>query len=1088
VHLQILPRSITVAFFCLLLTTAVLPPPVHAFGKNKVQYEDLSWRYFSAEDFDVYYHGRHAGLARRACCIMEDEYRTLSDLFGFTHKDRLPLLLYANPYLFQQTNVISSLLPEGVGGFTEYLKNRIVVPFNGSYHELDHVLRHELVHGFHFGIMRENQGMFSSGLYIPAWFAEGSAEFLSSGWNNEADMFLMDKVIFDHMPLPGPGLSSGYMAYKGGQSFLYFLATVRSDSVFRAFLHAFRTSKDVSGSIKKIYGKEAEKLGEEWIVQLQQNYWPELGKRTRPDRVARRITSRKKNHSRYNLKPRLSPDGTRCAYFTDAKDYTRIIIRDVEKNRKIREVHQFGYAGYFESFHPFRSGICWSPDGTRLAFVTKANGRDQIRILDIERNETDRIIMPDCEFVRSPDWSADGSALVFTGVTGDRGDLYIYDFSADTSRKCTDDAIYESAPRFSPDGSHIVYHAIAPGIAPFTGAATLHPERMQVHTSDIFVYDLTTDTRENITRSATTNETHASFIREDSLVFISDRNGINNIYALSLQQPDSARALTDFIGGCTGLDYAPRTNRLVFTLFQQQRWDVWIMDDPLRHMHTSALAPTKWERVRRDPSQSFFRPMPGDDSTAAPAGITTADTVQVHATADTAHDADMLAAVDADTLVTFEGDSPGPTGRTTAAGVDSAATDTVTGDTSAAQPRGATVNGDTASATVACSDSLCDTARTRPYTLRFSPDMAALGIGVSYPYGYGGSGVLVLSDLLGNHRISLAADLQGNFSNTGYAFGAYELLTYRMDMADSGYYDSRLFPYYTTDGIVGVKDTKYGGTVSLRYPFSLFSRVDVSVFASTITQNYAIDYNENVLYTDTTLSYAIVLPQAQYVYDNVVWGITGPVNGIRGKADVLFSPPVSHTRSAFVSSQIDLRTYFHIMRRYVYAHRVSAGASVPLGDKDITRQFFLGGVDNWLYWTLEDKIDLDNYDDFARSSSYSEQVFPMRGWDFLAFAGSRYAVYNTAFRFPFIENISLAWPAAIRIRYINGAIFADVGNAWFAEDEYEYIPLPSSVFGGVGFGLRVNLGMFVLKFDRAWKTDFSSLYGGQTYFSMGAEF
>jgi outer membrane translocation and assembly module TamA len=43
--------------------------------------------------------------------------------------------------------------------------------------------------------------------------------------------------------------------------------------------------------------------------------------------------------------------------------------------------------------------------------------------------------------------------------------------------------------------------------------------------------------------------------------------------------------------------------------------------------------------------------------------------------------------------------------------------------------------------------------------------------------------------------------------------------------------------------------------------------------------------------------------------------------------------------------------------------------------------------------------------------------------------------------------------------------------------------------GGYGFGMRVNLGFFLLRYDLAQPTDFASHTGGKkNYFSLGAEF
>jgi outer membrane protein assembly factor BamA len=113
----------------------------------------------------------------------------------------------------------------------------------------------------------------------------------------------------------------------------------------------------------------------------------------------------------------------------------------------------------------------------------------------------------------------------------------------------------------------------------------------------------------------------------------------------------------------------------------------------------------------------------------------------------------------------------------------------------------------------------------------------------------------------------------------------------------------------------------------------------------------------------------------------------------------------------------------------------------------------------------------------------------MRGWKYLDISGTRAILFNSEFRFPFIKEISVVWPLPFQIRYINGALFTDIGNAWDAGTHNNGLPFPKKLYGGFGFGMRANLGIFILRYDRGWPTDFESSPGAPiNYFSLGAEF
>ncbi len=41
---------------------------------------------------------------------------------------------------------------ESTGGFTDYARNRAVMPLTGAYDDIEHVLTHEMTHQFQFDI------------------------------------------------------------------------------------------------------------------------------------------------------------------------------------------------------------------------------------------------------------------------------------------------------------------------------------------------------------------------------------------------------------------------------------------------------------------------------------------------------------------------------------------------------------------------------------------------------------------------------------------------------------------------------------------------------------------------------------------------------------------------------------------------------------------------------------------------------------------------------------------------------------------------------------------------------------------------
>ena len=80
------------------------------------------------------------------------------------------------------------------------------------------------------------------------------------------------------------------------------------------------------------------------------------------------------------------------------------------------------------------------------------------------------------------------------------------------------------------------------------------------------------------------------------------------------------------------------------------------------------------------------------------------------------------------------------------------------------------------------------------------------------------------------------------------------------------------------------------------------------------------------------------------------------------------------------------------------------------------------------------------------------------------------------------------------IGYVTGAIFLDFGAAWEGDNfkgatSKDGDPRLEDIKSSFGFGIRANLGIFVLRYDLAWKTDYNTVaHHPEYYFSLGTDF
>ena len=114
------------------------------FGKNKVRYKDFEWSFIQTRHFDIHFYEDAYPTAKFASTVLESSYTEITNELNYMIQRRIPVFVYNSQNDFQQTNITSGLISEGVGGFTEVFKNRIVIPFSGSYEDFRHVLHHDL--------------------------------------------------------------------------------------------------------------------------------------------------------------------------------------------------------------------------------------------------------------------------------------------------------------------------------------------------------------------------------------------------------------------------------------------------------------------------------------------------------------------------------------------------------------------------------------------------------------------------------------------------------------------------------------------------------------------------------------------------------------------------------------------------------------------------------------------------------------------------------------------------------------------------------------------------------------------------------
>ncbi len=1042
------------------------------FGQNKVQYRQYDWRVLTSDHFEVYYYTGLDSLARRTLDLAEKTNAMLSSRMGHELGRRVPLILYGSHNDFAQTNVTSELIDAGTGGFTELLRNRVVLPFTGSYEDLRHVLVHELTHAYMFDLLYGGAGASliarQSFFSVPLWFAEGMAEYYSLGLESNAEMFLRDGSIEGY--LPPLRYAGGYLVYKQGQSAIGYLVERYGEERLRDLLKRIRTMRSFDRAFQRSLGTPIDRFDEQWRSWLRKTYWPTVAVKENPDEFARRLTDHRRDASSLNTSPAVSPQGDRIAYFSDRRQYTDIYMMSALDGKVLRRVIRGERNVKFEAIPSFRSAITWSPDGSQLGLTAKSAGRDVLYLVAAKDGRIVKRFDLGVDALFFPAWSPVSDSIVVVGVKDGRSDLWLVDATTAEVRRLTDDTWDEKEPTWTPDGRRLTFSSDR-------GApVVLHPLRRERGFGAYGLYDL--ELASGVVRPLL--DTHGDDLSPAwsadgrRLAFITDRSGTPNI-ALYDVEDRTITQLTDVLGGVKSLSWSRENDRLVFSAFNRGGFDIFAVKEPLsidavvarlrrQAPHTVLTLETAAREAERDTTPP--PPAYGALAGAWPDSLTPR--------------ADTLHAARRDVLRPPDDPADGP---------DSSR---VTMDLPPFEPppwsggrfNNYPVRPDTMprlavrspleerGGPFALPDSVLGQEPAR-YRVRLAPDFAGGGFYASSSFGFIGSTQFLLSDFLGNHSIYIATDVFSASLEETNALAVYNYLPRRWDFGGGlfhfkNYYSSRVTTLGDALGSPRLfSERNFGALLNVSYPFDRFRRAELS-----LTQLFAeIRFFDPVFGTPLERRYqSVTSPSVSLVGDNALFGYYGPVNGRR--YNITYSPSLAvfdnglqyHTVTA------DHRKYWDLTHGYTFAFRTLGAFSTG---RD-ARTFFVGGFST------------------------------LRGFEDFSLEGSRVALANLELRFPFIQQLGLVGPVPIGIFNLRGAVFADVGAVWDKGDKLRLSVISENrrdglvagavnePFNGLGFGfgggVRTALYFFILKLDAAWNTDFRNTSRPRWHFSIGPEF
>lgn len=146
------------------------------------------------------------------------------------------------------------------------------------------------------------------------------------------------------------------------------------------------------------------------------------------------------------ISPSWSPDGSRLAYVSFESGKPVVYVHHIATGQRVPVAN----------FRGNNSAPAWSPDGNQLAVVLSRDGSSQIYLVNADGSNLRRITQAST-INTEPSFTPDGRHIVFTSDRGGSPQIYRAGIDGGDATRLTFNGSYNVSPKVSPDGTALLY-------------------------------------------------------------------------------------------------------------------------------------------------------------------------------------------------------------------------------------------------------------------------------------------------------------------------------------------------------------------------------------------------------------------------------------------------------------------------------------------------------------------------------------------------------------------------------------------------------------------------------------------------------
>ncbi len=505
------------------------------FGKNRLQFKNMKWKYYQTPNFNTYFNQNGEPLAKYVAQVAEKELPDIEAQVEYGMQRRANIVLYNSYNELEQSNIGLNMDWQTTGGMTKLVNNKMLLYYTADHNKLRIQVRQgiartlldNILFGDDLGEFAANQTL----LDLPSWLTDGYVQYVAEPWSSDLDDELKSAILsgrytnFYQFAFEKPNLA--------GHAFWYYFANRYKKENVTYFLYLARVYRNLNSASTRIAKKKFKEVLKDFMSEEEEIYQKDIrGRRNFPKGTISVVEEISDKKDFFHFSPNPAPRSQTYAVVEYNRGQYCVVLHENFVNRKV--LLKSGVRTNDKQSDPNYPLISWDPKGTRLAIIYYKEGKPRLFVYDVVKKYK-RVVMDLGEFDQIQDmkYMLDNNTLLLSAVKNGQSDIFTMNLVNSNVEQITNDVYDDRDASFVsfPNKQGIIYSSNRPsGIAPTNDTVLPSNNRF-----NIFLVDNWNKSEfkqiSQLTHLSYGQARNPTQYNNFHFTFISDEAGINNRYA-----------------------------------------------------------------------------------------------------------------------------------------------------------------------------------------------------------------------------------------------------------------------------------------------------------------------------------------------------------------------------------------------------------------------------------------------------------------------------------------------------------------------------------------------------------------------------